>query len=262
MKNILFVILTIFHFSILNASNEDSIKVTEKAKNNAEFKIIQSLPDTIMIKSVREKIETKPWMENPNMPWIIALLISLLTILINILIAKINQKTSIRNIEAQIASAMLSSKQQIDNTKEIAIENIKNSQVLAQKQFNATLKINNRQDWLDEVRMTVSEFLTFCRLLNIEFQDPSDKLERQKNLHEKVSLHRFKLLLLLDPKKTDHKSVLDSIFDLMNILDHHMLNSKRTIEPYKNGDFVKKSEDIVVASRELLYNEWGKIQNL
>ena len=200
--------------------------------------------------------------EQNNAPWISALVIGFLTVITNIIIARINKMAAIKNVEKQAEISTDIAKKQIENSKTIAIENIKNSQILAINQFNSTLKANNRQEWINELRNTLSELLAVCKQMNIEFQDSNKDQSRIKELHEKVTFNRNKILLLLDPDNKDtHKTLFDSLHKFINILDDHLLNSKHDLRDYKNWDFSLEYDTIIENGRKLLYTEWQKIQN-
>jgi hypothetical protein len=194
--------------------------------------------DTLKFKTIDGSFPKK-WYESNSMPWISALLIAVLTVGVNVWISYATRRTSIKIAQ-----------QQIENTLKNTIS-----------QFHATLNSQNRQDWINEVRNCISELLTQCKLLNSEFQEPKQDMESQKKLHEKVSFNRNKLRLLLSPHLDKHKILLDSMIDLINDLDRHMLNSKHRLEDYDNFGFMQKEDKIIEDGRELLYFEWQKIQN-
>jgi len=81
-----------------------------------------------------------------NMPWIIALIISILGIGINLLI----------------------SNKQIKANRDITFRQIK-----------ATLNTNNRQDWIVETRNVITDLITQVKLLNIEFQEEKQNEDRK-----------------------------------------------------------------------------------
>lgn len=172
-----------------------------------------------------------------NIPWIIslsALIISIIGIVINFLISnmqiKANRETTFRQIKA-------------------------------------TLNTNNRQDWVTETRNVITELITQVKLLNIEFQEEKQNEDRKKVLHEKVTMNRTKLLLLLKSNKEKHQILLLSVRELINTLDEHLLNRKAKEEnnlniPYDNGKFISQMDQVVENGRNLLYDEWRKIQSI
>ncbi len=190
--------------------------------------------DTLKIQSIDTKVQAEAWYRDENMPWIIALVISILGIIINLII----------------------SNKQIGANRETTIRQIK-----------ATLSTSNRQDWVKETRNVITDLMTQTKLLNIEIQEKNQNDERKKILHEKVTLNRTKLLLLLTPNKEKHKILLDALTQLISTLDEHLLNRKAKDEnhldiAYDNSMFLAQLDKVVDNGRELLYDEWGKIQSI
>ena len=247
MKKQIKYLLTIFLFlSVLSPSiyaqakppaiNELKIIVdTLKVKKSIDTLKVQFLPQ------IKEK-------EQNDKPWQIALLVGILTFIATVFASLLNRRITLKSLVAN---------------KDIAIKQIENSQLVTLHQFNSTLKTKNRQEWVNELRNTMSEFMANCTKINVEFQDPSnDSRERIKDIHEKITLNRTKLRLLLDPEKDLHNKLLSSMSDFVNIIDEHVLNYRGNINHYKNFDFQKTSDTMIENARVLLYSEWQKIQKL
>lgn len=228
---LLLLIATFFLLTIAygQQNKTDSTLKSPRVSFPTNFRI-----DTLKIQSIDQKETPQIWYKDENMPWIIALIISILGILINLIISN-------RQIKANRETTL--------------------------KQIKATLSTNNRQDWVTETRNVISELMTQAKLLNIEFQENNQNNERKKMLHEKVTMSRTKLLLLLKSDKEKHKILLASLSDLLNTLDEHLLNRKAKDEnniniPYDNGKFMSQLEKVVDSGRDLLYDEWQKIQSI
>jgi hypothetical protein len=247
----IFTLLSCSTFAFGQTPTNDSI-LLDKNKLQTVNKLI---PDTLKIQTIEASPVENNWVKEKNMPWIAALIISILTVLTNILIAKSNLKSAKNNLEQQIQSSTVIANNQIDSNREATL-----------RQFRATLNTNNRQAWVTDVRNVISELLTQAKLLNIEFQETNIDLEKKKILHEKVTYNHVKLLLLLDPSKEHHKPTLQSLVGFMNILDKHLLNSEARqqglIIKSNNLEFMTSQQKFIDESRKLLYVEWGKIQTL
>jgi hypothetical protein len=206
----------------------------------------RTIIDTLKVQVVPTKMETN----SNDRPWQVTLIVGLLVFVATIIASLINRRITLRGI---------------NTNKDIAITQIENSQLVTQHQFNATLKTKNRQDWVNEVRNSLVEFIANCVKINIEFQDPgNDSKQKVKDMHEKITFHRTKLRLLLSskPEKLPHSNLLASIKTLVDILDVHVLNYKGNVNDWKNGEFQKASDKIVDDGRVLLYDEWKEIQKL
>lgn len=228
-KTFTFFIITLVPSSAIAIKHQiDTTTCSEKT-----FTIQSSLStDTLMNTNIETKISSA-WYESSNMPWLIAVFISIISISLNLFI----------------------SYKQMRANREITLQ-----------QIRATLSVNNRQDWISETRATISEFLTHVKLLNIEYQEKVPNEEKQKILQEKVSVNRFKLLLLLKSDKEKHKQLQDSIIVLLTTLDEHLLNSKplktENKDLYNNLKLHSEMEKVVHNGRDLLYDEWKKVQSI
>jgi hypothetical protein len=191
--------------------------------------------DTLRVQTI-DNGTTKTWYESPALPAIAALVITLVGILVNIYIAKKNWK----------------------NTLDLSNKQFKDNADLASKQFDSKLYADNRQEWINKVRDCMSELITHCNLLNIAFQENDN--QHKQSIHEKVTLHRNQLRLFLTPEITVHKKVLEDLSELMNLLDRHLLNSQRPVEPFDNVGIMRLSDKVIESGRDMLYVEWAKIQ--
>lgn len=195
--------------------------------------------DTLNAETV-EKMQETLWYEHKSTPWLVSIFIAVLSVVVNLIISYFTRKTSIRTVQDQIQSSVK----------------------IASHQFHATLNSKNRQEWINDVRNCISEFVTQCRLLNMQFQEPVHTKEKRYILHEKVSLYRNKILLLLSPQIPQHANFLGKMNELLDALEIHLLNSRANILDYNNQEFLVKSNEVLESGRTLLYFEWQKIQNV
>lgn len=195
------------------------------------------------------------------LPSLIALLVVVISTLGAIYIGKKQINIQIRSGEEQLRSQEAQSQEQL----KVAREQIQETSKLAIKQINS----NNRQDWVIDTRNTVSELMAQANLLNIEFQEKNINFEKRKAIHEKFVFNKNKLYLLLKPEKEKHKLLLDSLEEFITTLDTHLLNSNANNNPnlgigfipYDNGKFLAQTNKVIENARNLLYEEWGKIQS-
>lgn len=134
---------------------------------------------------------------------------------------------------------------------------------IGKRQINS----NNSKDWVIDIRNTISELITQANLLNIEFQETTVNSDKRKAIHEKFVYNKNKLYLLLKPENKKHKILIDSLGELLTILDTHLLNSKANNNPslnigfipYDNGRFMAQTTKVVDNARDLLTKESKKI---
>ncbi|UEG50776.1 hypothetical protein LK994_04720 [Ferruginibacter lapsinanis] len=219
------ILLIISFFLIVNSlfaqKNTDSLLNTLNSKIDAVQSEIKTHKLELVLQDQDKQDKRKPWIEK-NGPWLIALVVGLLTILANVII----------NRKQQIA------------------------------QLRVTLKSKNRQEWINELRNCITEFTTQCKMINIEFQDKQSVEGKKKPMHEKITFNRTKLVLLLNPNKNEHKPLLIAIGELLKILDAHLLNSKQKIDNFDNLDFMERTNKVIELGTELSYYEWQRMQKL
>ena len=261
MKVLFFSILTLFAgiiFSFSLTAKNDT--VSPKTYNEFRFK-----NDTLKLETISTPNSTNRWWDDKNMPWIIAGLSSLITVFltagVNYLNAKRSEKVAVNNIVRQTETSTT-----------IALDQIKNAKELSLTEFKATLKSKNRQEWINEVRHCISEYLTQNRMLNIEYQNPHSSIEKIQIHFEKAGYNYNKIFLLLNhnPANTEHKKLLDLIRGLSSLMDEQSRNTPHRNDSVKwnNTDEMKKQnlpigvkqEEILKSGMELLYSEWRKIQ--
>lgn len=209
-------------------------------KNNAKDSIQNKSPvqelsiklDTLKVENIKVPEKQTVWYESNNMPWIVSLIIALSTIGINIYLARINQKTAIQNI-----------KNQIDSSKSIALT-----------QFRSTLNTKNRQEWINDVRHSTSDFLAQTALFSvIIFGDEPDTHKLLIPYFEKIYYYKNKIAMLLNTEKSEQNNLLKPINELVLII----ANIKEGQDP----EIIRSKEaEIINASRVLFDKHWQKIK--
>lgn len=250
MKYILTLLLStiIFATSFSQQKKDSAIKRQSKTEREISADSLNGRATIDVLKV--QLLPTKNDADKNDKPWQIALVVGVLTFIATIIVSLINRHITLKSIQTN---------------KEIAIQQIENSQNATLHQFNSTLKTKNRQDWINDVRNSLSEFIANCVKSNVEFQDPtSESKQKIKDIHENIILNRTKLRLLLNsnPDKTLHNNLHTSIKEFVDIFDKHVLNYRNNINDYNNYDFQKACDKIVDDGRALLYDEWQKIQKL
>ena len=90
------------------------------------------------------------------------------------------------------------------------------SWLIARRQIYATIVSSSRQNWINTLRDTISEFQSSCSGIVIFY--PLEKGERNLSvLLERVSLLKHKIALLLNPNETLHRELLKAVHELNEI---------------------------------------------
>lgn len=274
MKRLTVIILASLLASIVFGQHQQDIIPLNKADSPTVKKIMTDLvssnlkgeKDSIVI-SIQQFDDLTKFLKNEDnvikaiLPSLVALLVVIISTWGAIYIGKRQINIQIRSGEEQLRSQEAQSQEQL----KVSREQIQESSKLAVKQINS----NNRQDWVIETRNTVSELMTQANLLNIELQETTLNSEKRKTIHEKFVYHKNKLFLLLKPGKDRHKTLLDSLNEFITTLDTHLLNSNSNNNsnlgidfiPYDNAKFMRQADNVIESARNLLYDEWEKIQS-
>lgn len=221
--------ISIFLISIglsLGQTNDSS-----QRQNDNKFSEL-SITDTIKIQNIPSPKEKTAWFQDTNAPWVLALLISIAGLALNLIISN---------------------------------RQIKSNHKLQLKQIQATLNTNNRQDWITELRNTLAEFATTGKALNISIQTSVDEKEKIKAHHE-FAIHFHKLLLLLKQNKPLHIKLTNQIVEFVTLIDKQSGESVKKQKGIKaefdNNEILEKIGVILNTGRDLLYDEWGRVQSI
>jgi len=227
----IFILLTIIFCStiIYGQSINDSKNKYAKStsKSSTEFNV--NLPDTVQFREIVDKNETYSFFEK-GMPWIAALFIGIFSAIVNFWISHRLRQSNERNLQKQI-----------DNAKETTITQIK-----------STIGTKNRQEWITELRNTLSEYLTFTARVT---PDMMNSAEDNKKYIEKIYYSKFKIALMINPEKKEQKELLDAVEDILS----EIIKKK---EDYKIEEFKKTRETCIQAARKLFGLHWKKIKDL
>lgn len=125
---------------------------------------------------------------------------------------------------------------------------------IVNRQINSTLKTKNRQDWVTETRNVISELLTQAKNFYIEKKE-NKNLDKLNKINKKIIKSKIKLFLLLNSKDCNHKKLKCEVIKLLNFFP---MDSKT----FDDKEFKNQIKYLIQISSDLLYKEWGKIQNI
>lgn len=202
---------------------------TNKAVASSDYPsvITVKLPDKLEIIDTSEKQENK----SSNMPWVVALIIGILSALINIWVADRLKKSNEKNIDRQLSNAT----------------------ELALAEFGATLGTKNRQDWIDRLRESLSEFISLSAMINVEMSSDKPDNDKVKGHFQQMNYNKAKIAMLINTDKPEQKDVIDQVYKMISI----SLNPK---EDYEASKFLKIEDDLLAASRKLFGIHWKIIK--
>ena len=229
----LFIIFVLYPIILIGQQKFDTAISDKNLTNRNPVHISINLPETLQIKDVSEKQVKMNFFER-NMPWIVALLIGLASAYVNFWIAHRLRQSNEINLQKQI-----------NNSKETTLT-----------QFKATIATKNRQDWINELRQTLSDYLASITLYIPLAKNPDkSNLEERKNYVQRMALTKSKLELLMNEDKPEQKALLDEIEDLLKIARNEP--SENQLEKIS----VSRTK-VIIAARHLFTYHWTKIKEL
>ena len=126
------------------------------------------------------------------------------------------------------------------------------------------LNTSDKQDWLSETRNLLSDAMTQAFLLDMELRESQIDVKRRKELFEKFTIAKNKLVLLLSPAKEKHDKLLKSMEKLALTLNVNVLYNNPSLRkdaiPYDNTVFWSESNEVMEVGRNLFYDAWQKNQ--
>ncbi len=220
----------------------DSNKATLVQKQEVP-QVNVKLPSTLKIENV-SKLQVS--LLDKNMPWLVALLIGILSAFVNLRIGNRLRLSNENNLRRQIESNEKNLQSQIETSKEIKL-----------LEFKATISAKNRQEWINELRHTISEFLSISMQLTPDEHEQIGQLSHPDKIKffDKFFYTKAKIELLLNSEKMAQQEVLDNVEAVVDVL------TKKN-EEFNGEDMQTARANLILSSRKLFDLHWKKIKNL
>ncbi len=267
MKKILpFLILLTFSVLIFGQSRKDTIRQSKSQTITIPAQVNFNLPNTLQIKDITDKNVNQSFFQE-NMPWIVALFIGVLSVFINFWVAHRLRQSNERSLQNQIESNERNLLRQIESNERNSLRQIESNEKSLQRQietaketslveFKVTIATKNRQEWINELRQTLSEYLSNISLINFNPKSHSQTiLDDNKIYIRNMSLSKAKLELLMNKDKPEQKELLEKIESMLKLV-----TGEQTENHLENMRSARSS--IIIAARELFKIHWEKIKEL
>jgi hypothetical protein len=179
---------------------------------------------------------------NQFMPWIVALLIGILSLIVTIIVNRSQQKVSIKNIE---------------NQQEIAVKNIENQTNLSKQVINRDILSKNRQEWINTLRESVSGYLSSHELSKLILQFDKKGKETPPEYRAEFKTWQsllYKIELLLNPNEGKSRKLIDLMTQLNLSTDYHSMSKENEYEKIKN--------EIIHVTQTILKEEWERVKKI
>ena len=239
-SQLFFFVLLLYSATLLGQQKQHSTKqINLKSRFDSTQLLSVNQQETIEEKDKNDK-NTDSFIEK-SLPWVSALLICFFSVIINLKVTKDLQLSNEKKFQLQIESNERNLQNQIDKSLELYLQNLK-----------LLVASNNKQEWLNEVRTCIANYLT-----NITFIKPEVKaLYKSEDfmIHvEKVLLYKSKAEIILTEKNNDEKEVLNALNDFSKILTMNQ-------SEYDDEIFHEKRNNLLLATRNLYKNHHRKIR--
>jgi hypothetical protein len=168
---------------------------------------------------------------NQTMPWIVALLIGILTVVISFFVHKSQRKLTLKNLEIQVK--------------------------LSSQTIKKDILSNNRQKWINTLRDSVSEFLSsheLSKLINQHDKKSNGTLPEYREEFKKWQLLYYKIQLLLNPNEEKSQKLLELMIQL-GVFTDYSSNSKE-------AEYEKIQKEIIKVTQLILKEEWERVKKL
>jgi len=223
---ILKLIFILFTLTFSFAFGQDSISNASKVQQKEQIEI--KFPEKIIVENPKtETLESDKLIQ--QIPWIIALLVGILTLVANIYLSKQLRKTSENNLINQL-----------NHNKEITLIQLK-----------GTIATQNRQEWINNLRQNISELITSAVFIIADYENKNDPA---RNI-EKLVLSKSKIELLINPDNEDHNDLVNKIESLLNEIS-------KGEDDYNEDRTNKKRVAVIEISRKIFQKTWAKIKRL
>jgi hypothetical protein len=168
---------------------------------------------------------------NQSMPWIVAFFIGSLSLIVNILVNKSQRKISIKNIENQTE--------------------------ISRQVINKDILSKNRQEWINTLRDSVSQYLSSHELSKLIRQYDQKSKSTQPEYREEFkswqSLY-YKIKLLLNSNEENPKQLIELMTQLNLATDYSSMSKEAEYERIKN--------EIIKVTQIILKEEWERVKKL
>ncbi|MCH8068539.1 MAG: hypothetical protein IID16_04610 [Candidatus Marinimicrobia bacterium] len=159
-------------------------------------------------------------------------------------ISKGQNETQLAISEKQIGAQLATSKGQI-NTQLIT----------SRQQIHASVLSQNRQDWINNLRDQLSEFIAVVSTITTMSKSEEFKVKRGVDPFLQIVLLQSKISLLVNPTEEDHSKLLKLIKKAVGI-------ATKPAEEKDSSELINTINEIISLSQNILKREWVRVKKL
>lgn len=239
MKNkgsILLIVLMLVSFFSYSTGKETTMENVIESANTFPDSIKIGFMNSLKVINLSENKDSNTL--SGNMPWIVALLIGILSFVLNLIITNKSNKLNSMNLTKQI-----------DSAKEIS-----------RTDFKAKLKTENMQKWMDDLREYLSEYLSNCAIVRSKIADLKNKPDKEVynailNEFKMMVKYKIKLLTMLNLEIHEHLVVAEQINELFKM-------GFVSIDKFTATEHIDLENKLLSDMRTLVNKYWEEISNI
>ena len=145
------------------------------------------------------------------------------------------------------------SRKQIDIQIELSKRSFAAQIGISRSQLNVSVLSKNRQDWINTLRDSISEYVSI--ITNWAINGSIEEKNKNNNIiNERLLFLKSKIELLINPKEDDHTK-------LVNLLDQILKNIIHCVDGHES-DIDNLLREITNVSQTILKREWERVKNI
>jgi hypothetical protein len=250
----LFLFIILFFSATILGQERQNLKQTEIKLQRLETtkKAVSSLPETFAPQKTDKVIKVRNF--DAYLPWIFALIVSFVSVFTNIILVKrfrVSQQENMKQLNENLEKSLHATNATNINLQLMKIEQhfqtqIERLEYLLHISHSTILKNNNKIEWLNEVRLCISNYMTQVSYIKPGVTDFLEEEEFKKTV-ERALFYKSKAEILLTEKKYDEKKILEALREFSEILTVEEMNFNHEL-------YITTRDNLIDATRHLFKN--------
>ena len=250
----LFIFIILFFSTTIFGQERQNLKQTEIKLQRIETtkKAVTSLPETFASQKTEKVIKVSNF--DAYLPWIFALIVSFISVFTNIILAKrfrVSQQETIKQLYENLEKSLQATNETNINLQLVKMEQhfqtqIEKLEYLQRVSLRSILRNNNKLEWLNEVRLCISNYLTQVTYIKPSVTDLLEQEEFKKTV-ERVLFYKSKAEILLTEKNYDEKQIILAIREFSEILTSEKMD-------FNDELYIATRDNLIAVTRRLFTN--------
>ena len=129
------------------------------------------------------------------------------------------------------------------------------SYLISRRQFRMTVLSKNRQDWINSLRDNLAEYqsIMYNTSANVCLKGAVQSSKDSVKELMRANFIRSRVTLFLNPKETEHSSLLETMWELSNL-------ATRSKDEQQEKKFAEVDKEFIKLATRVLNKEWKKVK--